>query len=279
MKMSNAANISESLKYALMRICYFPIDAFDWLKGRDSMVPPRSMIFVGGGGFEQTGQEFKKYFIELANLQPDARVLDVGCGIGRMAVPLTAYLSAKGEYWGFDIVKRGIVWCQKRISSRFGNFHFLHSDIYNKQYNKSGSVLAHDFKFSFDDEYFDFIFLTSVFTHMLPEDVEHYTGEISRVLKTGGKCLITFFLLNEESEDLIRAGRSTVDFRYRINGCLTNNKENPEDAIAYNEKFIGKLFESHGLKINPPIHYGSWCNRGTFLSYQDIVVASKEKRN
>ncbi|NQS91273.1 MAG: class I SAM-dependent methyltransferase [Chloroflexi bacterium] len=234
------------------------------------------MIFIGSGDFEQTGQEFKNYFIDLANLQPSNRVLDVGCGIGRMAIPLTTYLSQDGEYWGFDIVAKGIDWCQSQISPKFGNFHFLQSDVYNKHYNKNGKVLAQDFHFDFDDKFFDFVFLTSVFTHMLPLDMENYLSEISRVLKIGGRCLITFFILNEESEGLIRAGHSKLDFCYKINDGLTIDENDPEAAIAYNEGFIKMLFEKHELKIIQPIYYGSWCKRDNFLSYQDIIVAVKE---
>lgn len=105
--------------------------------------------------------------------------------------------------------------------SEIQHFHFQHSNVYNKYYNPHGKVRAQDFQFPFDDESLDFVFLTSVFTHMLPSDLENYLSEISRVLKTGGKCLITFFILNEESESLVRSGRSTLDFRYKIEGCLT----------------------------------------------------------
>jgi len=51
------------------------------------------MTFIGDGDFEQAGQVFKNYFIELADLRPSDKVLDVGCEIGRMAIPLTSYLS------------------------------------------------------------------------------------------------------------------------------------------------------------------------------------------
>jgi ubiquinone/menaquinone biosynthesis C-methylase UbiE len=234
------------------------------------------MIFVGDGDFEKIGQEFKRYFIELANLQPNNRVLDVGCGIGRIAIPLTDYLSLEGEYWGFDIAEKGIEWCQSRISQKFSNFHFQHSDVYNQRYNSRGKIRAQDFQFPYDNEFFDFVFLTSVFTHMLPSDLENYLSEISRVLKTGSKCLITFFVLNEESENLVRLGRSTLDFRHKIEGCLTTNKKEPETAIAYNEESVKRFFEKYRLKIVQPIHYGSWCKRDNFLSYQDIIVVAKE---
>jgi len=265
--------IPDFLKLVLKKIYYLLIDIIDGLKGRDSMVPPRSMIFVGDGDFEEIGEEFKNYFVDLAGLQSADQVLDVGCGIGRMAIPLTDYLS-HGEYWGFDIVKKGIDWCQNRISLKFNNFHFQHSDIYNGNYNPSGKIQARNFQFPFDDKFFNFVLLTSVFTHMLPTDTEHYMDEISRVLKIGGKCLITFFILNDESENLIRRGNSTHDFRHRIEGCLTTNKNNPEVALAYREKFIRNLFEKHGLIIEL-VHYGSWCGRNNFLTYQDLIIATK----
>jgi SAM-dependent methyltransferase len=279
MKRRIAGLVPGFLRPALKRIYYFPIDLIDQLKGRDRLIPPRSMIFVGDGDFVEIGNEFKRYFIDLADLHPNERVLDVGCGIGRMAVPLTDYLSEDGEYWGFDIVKEGIDWCQTHISSRFGNFHFQHIDVYNKAYSREGKLRAETFRFPFEDGYFDFVFLTSVFTHMLPSDLKNYLSQISRVLKQGGRCLITFFILNEESVDLIRAGRSTLNFTYQIGDCLTVNGDNPEAAIAYNEDFVKRLFADYNLSVIDPIHYGSWCRRDTYLSYQDIVVATKTDAN
>jgi SAM-dependent methyltransferase len=267
--------IPDFLKPTLKKIYYLPSDTLERLRGRDSMIPPKSMIHIGAGDFIKIGEEFKHHFINLGGLQPDDKVLDIGCGIGRMAIPLTGYLTQEGEYWGFDIVAEWIDWCQNRISPKFSNFHFLHSDVYNQHYNKNGQVLAQDFQFPFNDQSFDFVFLTSVFTHMLPLDLENYLSEIARVLKPGGKCLITFFILNEETEALIRAGRSALDFRYQLNGCLTIDEDDPEAAIAYSEAFLKELFTNHGLKIIPPIHYGSWCGREAFLTYQDIIVGEK----
>ena len=45
--------------------------------------------------------------------------------------------------------------------------------------------------------------LKSVFTHMLPAAVTTYTSEISRVLKKGGRAVVTYFLLNAESRRFV----------------------------------------------------------------------------
>jgi SAM-dependent methyltransferase len=263
------------LKSILKSGFYFLADIFDALKGKDDMIPPRAKVFTGDGDFRKTGQEFKNYFVELGDLKSCNKVLDVGCGLGRMAIPLTNYLSEKGEYWGFDIVKEGVDWCNNRISKKFRNFHFLHSNVYNKHYNLDGKIQAQDFQFPFDDEFFDFVFLTSVFTHMLSSDLENYLSEISRVLKPSGKCLITLFILNEESLNLIHLGQSTQEFKYNIGNCLTTDINDPEKAIGYVENDILGLFKKMKLNPIPPVYYGSWCGRTTYLSYQDIVVAEK----
>ena len=274
--------IPESIKPLLRKIYYFPVYLAHRVKfsahGTD-MVPPASMVFVGIGDFERVGKEFRRYFIELGALKSCERILDVGCGIGRMAIPLTEYLSSEGRYEGFDIVREGIEWCTGRITPRFGNFRFQHSDVFNKHYNPGGKIAAADYRFPFDDASFDFAFLTSVFTHMFPRDLENYLSELARVLKPGGRCLITLFLLNEESRTAISAGRSELDFRHEVpGGCLTSSPKDPEAAIAYDERTMFDLFERFGLKVGQPVHYGSWCGREEHLSFQDIVVATKVVR-
>lgn len=241
----------------------------------NDMIPPKSLSFVGKGDFVKIGREFRRHFIELAQLRPEHRVLDVGCGIGRMAIPLTEFITPAGGYWGFDIVKKGIDWCQERITPKFPNFQFRHSDVYNKHYNPGGSEHACDYRFPFEDDFFDFVFLTSVFTHMVPVDLENYLREITRVLKPGGRCLITFLLINEDSAGLIRAGKSDLDFVHEMDGYFTTKPADPEAAIAYDEAAALAFFDKCGLTVELPVRYGSWCGRNTFLSYQDILIAGK----
>jgi SAM-dependent methyltransferase len=240
----------------------------------DDLIPPEDRIFVGRGDFKAIGTEFLRAFVELGGLEPDHHVLDVGCGIGRMAVPLTGYLSAAGHYEGFDIVADGIEWCNENIAARHPQFGFRLVDLFNKRYNPGGSIQPREFVFPYADSSFDFGFATSVFTHMLPEDVEHYLDEIDRVLRPGGRTLVTFFLLNDESQGLIAAGRSRLTFAHELGVCRVQRKDIPEAVVAYPEELVTRLFEQRGFEPTE-VHHGGWCGRETFTSQQDIVVATK----
>jgi len=155
------------------------------------------MSNTGDGDFEAIGKEFLGYFITLGGLTPDDAVLDVGSGIGRMAIPLASYLSKRGRYEGFDIVPEGVRWCQQHLTPRYPRFRFQVADVRNQLYNPKVTASATDYRFPFDDGTFDFCFCTSIFTHLLPDEVSHYLAEISRVLRPGGRCLATFFLAQD----------------------------------------------------------------------------------
>jgi SAM-dependent methyltransferase len=253
------------------------LDLYDLLRGKKNpLVPPRHMMFVGDGDYEKTGNEFLEYFKDLGKLKPSDRILDVGCGIGRISVPLTKYLSDEGAYNGFDIVKMGIDWCNKNIASKYRNFHFHHSNIYNKMYNPEGKERSSEYRFIYESNFFDFVFLTSVFTHMFSSDVNHYVTEISRVMKEGARCLISCFLLNQEADALIGEGRSTQRLIYPLDeNSFTKDKDTPESAIGYREEYFTRICTDHGLQLDGEIHYGSWCGREQFMSYQDIVIVRK----
>ena len=247
------------------------------LKIKDPFVPPTRMDFVGGSDFKATGYEFLRYFTEFANLQPQDSVLDIGCGIGRMALPLANYLRT-GRYEGIDIVPKGIEWCQSNITPRFPNFHYQIADIYNKFYNPRGIHKASEYKFPYPDETFDFVFLTSVFTHMLPLDTENYLREITRTLKKGGRTLITWFILNSESRNLMEKNSKVMQLNLNF-GEQSNirvlDTYYPENAVGYEEDYVARLYASNNLQINHPKQFGNWCARSEFTSFQDIIVATK----
>jgi len=257
------------------RVLYYPVDTIDYAIGhRSRLTAPRGLWFVGGeSNFHAINEEFLGYFQTLGGLKPDHRVLDVGCGVGVLASRLTSFMSSKGSYLGFDIVEPGIKWCQKHITTRFPNFRFSYADLYHEQYNPRGSLKLLDWSFPVQDSEFDFIFLKSVFTHMVPEHIRHYLAEIRRALKMGGRCFATIFLLNPQSTQLIREGVSSLDIRHSVGDYYVLNPHLPELAVGIPEAEMVRWCEKLGLNIVDR-RPGSWCGRAEHSSYQDILVLS-----
>jgi len=242
------------------------------------LVPPKGNIFVGSGDFKEQGERFLKHFKEWTHLQANHKILDIGCGIGRMAVPLLDFLNEEGEYYGFDIVPEGIEWCQQNITKRNANFHFQLADIQNPLYNIDGKIKSTEFVFPYEDEQFDFVFLTSVFTHMMPEDVERYLSEISRVLKVGGQCLITWFILDEQSKAQIQNGKSEMPFTHE-KGYYRLMSEKVETAnIAYEWEYVKNLYKSNNISILEPARFGWWSKREPSFDFQDILIGQKTSK-
>jgi SAM-dependent methyltransferase len=254
------------------------LDARDAVLRRrsDPLTPPRRLGFVGSGDFRAAGKEFRELFVDLGGLRPDQDVLDVGSGVGRAAVGLTGWL--QGRYEGIDVVRRGIEWCQQAVTPRYPNFRFQVADLYNRHYNPEGRVPASEYRFPFEDQSFDFVVLTSVFTHLLPDDRNNYISEIARVLRPAGRAFGTFFLLDHEAMRRVDDGREAVGFRFPRPGYRTNNERIPEAAVAYEEADVREEFERNELGITL-IRYGAWSGRDDGVGWQDIVVAARSSRD
>lgn len=249
--------------------------------GWNGLIPPDWMIELVGSNngvddFKKTGEEFLCYFKTLGNLKPNEKVLEVGCGCGRMARPLTEYLNERGRYEGFDKNRCMIDGCTEAYRSRYQNFHFKWADVYDSEFNPTGCK-ASEYVFPYVDERFDFVFLTSVFTHIFLPGMINYLSEVARVLKTNGRCLITFFIINAESLGLIKAGRShPLNFKDSGKGYWYIDNAKPEPIIAYREEDIQYYYDKCRLDMQEPIRYGSWCKRDEYLSGQDIIMAAKK---
>jgi len=76
---------------------------------------------------------------------------------------------------------------------------------------------------------------------MFKDDVAHYLSEIARVLKPSGKCLVTWFLLDEVSR---QSQHPVMQFNHDVDDVSkTTLKSNPEAAIAFDINFVRGLYE------------------------------------
>lgn len=276
--------LPRQLRWLLRKIYLAPIDRADRLLGRrDPGIPAKATNFSGAAGpdFAPRGNALVKALADVAGTTPSSRVLDVGCGVGKLAIAMTHFLDKDGYYEGLDIVPDAIEWCQKQIVGPYRNVHFTLADVYNKEYNPKGRVQPADYRFPYDDETFDVAALYSVFTHMLPDDVDRYVGEIARVLKTNGHIFATYFIINPESLRLMRSTGCAMQFKRNLGSHWVQNGRVPELAVAYDEGYIREVHARHGLS-SPKVYDGAWCGRAGYwpddssFGSQDVLVAIKQ---
>jgi SAM-dependent methyltransferase len=247
-------------------------DARLWAAGeRDPELPPMRLRFVGAGDFRAVGEELKDLLIRFG-LKPTDRVLDIGSGVGRVAIPLTYYLDG-GTYDGFDIVRRGITWCRRHITRRHPNFRFHHVSVRSSEYRDRGTS-ASGFRFPFEDASFDFAFATSLFTHLVLDETRQYLRESARVLAPGGMLFATFFLLNDHARDALPRLDASYRFPVEQPPIRLADASNPAVGVAIEEDVLINLIREAGFTSHE-IHHGKWTARPDGVTFQDLVICRR----
>jgi ubiquinone/menaquinone biosynthesis C-methylase UbiE len=116
--------------------------------------------------------------VELAALRDGERVLDVGCGTGSLAVALRRAAGPAGSVHGIDASR-------EMIGVARGNASKAGVDV-DFQMGLAEAI-------PFPDETFDLV-VSQLAIHHLPDDLKPSAfGEMRRVLKADGRCLIVDF--------------------------------------------------------------------------------------
>jgi SAM-dependent methyltransferase len=197
------------------------------------------------------GREFKDDRFFLASAQSEAQrlvrrcglstastVLDIGCGVGRLPIGILDQVGDIRAYRGVDIQSKSIRWCKLHIGDAHPGFQFRRIDVRNRCYNPRGVPLNESFRLPFDDEAFDVIYLYSVFSHMLQDDVSVYLSEFSRLLAPGGRVFLTAFL-EEGVPDVME---NPSGYRMKWNG--------PLHCVRFDKSFFTKLVGDAGLRVS-----------------------------
>ena len=245
------------------------------------LIPPQRLSKLVGSGtlrsYVETGRMSFRLLKRHAALKPTDRIVEAGCGCGRIVPPLTRYLTS-GSYDGFDIMAELIDWARDNITARHPNFRFRHVDLYNDFYNPEGKAKASTFDFPYASNTFDLAVTSSLFTHLLDEDTTRYLAEIARTLRPGGTAVMSFFILNRESQEMIDAGRSMYKFAHdQGRGVRIEEPSKPAAVVAYAEDTVRALVREHGLELYELL-FGLWCGRKPTEIGQDYVLVRKPDR-
>ena len=226
-------------------------------------LPVRLALMTGGGA--DTFQAISDWHQDLLrthiDLKPTDNVLELGCGIGRDAIPLSQTMT-RGSYVGIDIIGESIRWCRENIGAKHSNFNFIHFDVKDDLHNPGGVLANSEIAFPVLDKSIDKIFLFSVFTHMMSIDIKHYMREFSRIIRDDGLIYATTFVYDEE---ILAAARRTnltpfdLRFEHEIEeGCRINNPDAPLGAVAYTRAAWDGMIAGSGLQYAGPILTGAW---------------------
>lgn len=238
-------------------------------------LPEDAMRDHAGDAFVAVGNEFVSHLQKFCGLTDTSSVLDMGCGSGRMAIPLAKFLKNEANYRGFDVFEPAIRWCQENIQAVHPAFRFDVADVANALY-RSADGKASEYVFPYEDESFDVALAASLFTHLLPSDFSNYFRQLARVLKPGGKALVTAYLINPDARYLIERGKTKLyTFRANTPPFHAENESCPEEGLAYDEDWVLDETAKAGLSVEGGVRYGMWCGREQFLSYQDVLILAK----
>lgn len=177
------------------------------------------------GGLK-TAKWLAKHFNKHIELN-DKRILDWGCGPGRIIRHLPTVINNDCEYFGTDYNKKSIDWCAKNLPGISFNC------------NTSAATLP------YVDNFFDIIYGISIFTHLSEQMHYDWYNELFRILKPNGIILLTTqgdnFKVKLTSDELKK---------YNENELITrgNVKEGHRTYSAFQPSgFMIKLFD--GVKI------------------------------
>jgi SAM-dependent methyltransferase len=238
---------------------------------------PLRLIPMAGDTPERFGFYSENYINmleRLFELRPDMNILEIGCGLSRVAIPLTKILSPAGTYLGIDIIRELIDWGAANITPRWPNIRFSHIDIKESWFNPNGTALLSDYQVPAADSTVDLVILFSVFTHLLPHDMRFYLTEFCRVLRPAGRVYATVFLLDD---DILakQDPQSFLSFHHEFDeGCYLHDLTHPTQVVGYRFEALNRLVQEAGLEFAIPPFRGGWSGRASFIPFggQDNIV-------
>jgi SAM-dependent methyltransferase len=216
-----------------------------------SHLPPASLrLRVGMGNkllrnysyFVRSGNKIVAELYKKKYLASNSKILEVGCGCGRIALALMPILDNEGTYLGIDVDQEMIDWCKRNIID--SRFEFHRANVFNSIYNPTGYPID-DYSVPSNDNTYLLVISASLFTHLLYEEVDYYIKELGRVMKDGSYLHMTFFFRDFMEPWL----GDRWSFMHKENNCYIENIKYPAAAVAYDLKTVEQILIKNNLEL------------------------------
>ena len=183
--------------------------------------------FKDDAAFIRTAVRDVKRLERTCGLTTQSRLLDWGCGAGRLAVGVRERLGRVAEYHGVDIQPELVEWAQANLAGPGYRFSLL--DVTNERYNPDGSP---ERTIGAEPSSVDVLYAYSVFSHMNDEDTPAYLRLIREALVPTGRAFVTCFVEEgvpgwEENP----AGYGPLEWKGRLH-CTRFSREHFEAHVA-----------------------------------------------
>lgn len=213
----------------------------DYVRFSGSILPPtelrRCPDLVGDACYLSSAESMATRLRDRFGCRPETRLLDVGCGPGRLATGIIRVFG-RMDYTGNDVHRDSILWCKKHIAARHPTFKFHLLPVRNERYNPRGLDLTPGFRFDLPERGFDLIHVYSVFTNMAESDLRIYLMDFRRLLAEDGRVFLTAY-----AEDGVPPVTVNPE-RYISRPC-----SGPLHAVRYERTHLLSLLEGLGYAV------------------------------
>ena len=242
--------------------------------------------WVGGSDPEAVGDACFSILSRHLKLDSNAKLLDFGCGIGRVALSVLKHRPQVRQLVGLDIMPQVVDFCRSAIETEYPNTRFEAIEGSNDHYD--GFVQAAGarprlaqrevidrYRASFTGSY-----AFSVFTHLERADFQSALRFVQQMLEPGGEFLFTCFLITPGTRAAIVRNECLFVFRtdqFEEDGSIFVG--NPDDRlgfIAFDQNLVEQMVHEAGLVVTHT-ERGSWPGTNFSGSLQDVVVCRKPR--
>lgn len=193
--------------------------------------------------FMSSGLLLARNLARAVKITPDTSVVDVGCGLARLAIGLILD-GREPNYLGIDSHDRYIWWCKTNIQRKYPKFRFQHLDVENERYNPGGTRITPMFRLPVIDGAADVVHFWGVLTNMHPDHLSIYVSEVSRMLRPGGSAFVSAW---------VEEGVPTASINPE--GYVSYPCVGPLHVVRYEHNYLRSVFASHSLAVKSFAHH------------------------